>query len=91
MAVDFEALDLVRSQNKSRSYSKRVDELQQQVNSVSDREASLDVLCCRQIIRRLRPNIRWAPGTLNMSDILTKAPGTKHAAGPTPSQRRTRF
>ena len=28
MAVDFEALDLVRSQNKSRSYNKRLDDLQ---------------------------------------------------------------
>ena len=28
MAVDFEALDLVRSQNKSRSYNKKLDDLQ---------------------------------------------------------------
>ena len=27
MAVDFEALDLVRSQNKSRSYNKKLNEL----------------------------------------------------------------
>ena len=27
MAVDFEALDLVRSSNKSRSYNKKLDEL----------------------------------------------------------------
>jgi hypothetical protein len=30
MAVDFEALDLVRTQNRSRSYNKRVDGLQEQ-------------------------------------------------------------
>tara|TARA_R100001086_G_C11787287_1_gene245262 strand:- start:279 stop:536 length:258 start_codon:yes stop_codon:yes gene_type:complete len=30
MTVDFEALDLVRGENKSRSYHKRIDELQQQ-------------------------------------------------------------
>ena len=27
MAVDFEALDLVRSQNKSRSYNEKIDDL----------------------------------------------------------------
>ena len=27
MAVDFEALDLVRSENKARSYNRRLDEL----------------------------------------------------------------
>jgi len=30
MAVDFDALDLVRTQNKARSYNKRVDHLQMQ-------------------------------------------------------------
>ena len=30
MAVDFEALDLVRSENKARSYNRRLDELAQQ-------------------------------------------------------------
>ena len=30
MAVDFDALDLVRSRNKSREYNKKLDELQQQ-------------------------------------------------------------
>jgi predicted GTPase len=28
MAVDFEALDLVRSENKSRSYNRKLDDLQ---------------------------------------------------------------
>ena len=27
MAIDFEALDLVRGENKARSYNKRIDEL----------------------------------------------------------------
>jgi len=27
MAIDFDALDLVRGENKSRSYNKRIDEL----------------------------------------------------------------
>ena len=30
MAVDFEALDLVRSQNKSRLYNKKLERLQQE-------------------------------------------------------------
>ena len=30
MAVDFEALDLVRSRNRSRAYNKKLDELQHQ-------------------------------------------------------------
>jgi len=30
MAVDFEALDLVRTENKARSYNKKLDGLQQQ-------------------------------------------------------------
>tara|TARA_R100000231_G_scaffold14934_1_gene15996 strand:+ start:253 stop:471 length:219 start_codon:yes stop_codon:yes gene_type:complete len=36
MAVDFDALDLVRSRNKSRAYNKKLDELQQQVTSLQD-------------------------------------------------------
>ena len=35
MAIDFDALDLVRGENKSRSYNKRVDELQQQVTELT--------------------------------------------------------
>ena len=30
MAVDFDALDLVRSRNRSRAYNKKLDELTQQ-------------------------------------------------------------
>ena len=35
MAIDFDALDLVRGENKARSYNKRVDELQQQVTELT--------------------------------------------------------
>ena len=34
MAVDFDALDLVRTQNRARSYNKRVGELAQQVTDL---------------------------------------------------------
>ena len=36
MAVDFEALDLVRTQNRARSYNKRVGELAQQVTELQE-------------------------------------------------------
>jgi len=36
MAVDFEALDLVRSSNRSRSYNKRLEGLQQQVKELAE-------------------------------------------------------
>ena len=35
MAVDFEALDFVRTSNKSRTYNKKLDELQQQVKELT--------------------------------------------------------
>ena len=44
MAVDFEALDLVRSQNKSRSYNKKLDELAAQVKELGDLAA--DAIAC---------------------------------------------
>ena len=48
MAVDFEALDLVRSSNRSRSYNKKLDGLQQQVTElvqlVSDAVACVEEL-----------------------------------------------
>jgi len=44
MAVDFEALDLVRSQNKSRSYNKKLDELTAQVKELGDLVA--DAIAC---------------------------------------------
>ena len=34
MAVDFDALDLVRTQNRSRAYSKKLDELTQRNQSL---------------------------------------------------------
>jgi hypothetical protein len=36
MAVDFEALDLVRSQNKARSYNKKLNELTQRNQSLQE-------------------------------------------------------
>jgi len=44
MTVDFEALDLVRGENKSRSYHKRIDELQQQNTDL--RELVADAIAC---------------------------------------------
>ena len=44
MAVDFEALDLVRSQNKSRSYNKKLDELAAQVADLQELVA--DAIAC---------------------------------------------
>ena len=44
MAVDFEALDLVRSQNKSRSYNKRLDELVKENQELGDLVA--DAIAC---------------------------------------------
>ena len=36
MAIDFDALDLVRGENRSREYNKKVNELQQQVTSLQE-------------------------------------------------------
>jgi len=36
MAIDFDALDLVRSQNRSREYNKKVKKLQQQVADLQE-------------------------------------------------------
>ena len=36
MAIDFEALDLVRSENKSRAYNKKLDELTQRNQSLQE-------------------------------------------------------
>jgi hypothetical protein len=44
MTVDFEALDLVRGENKARSYNKRIDELQQQVTDLQELVA--DAIAC---------------------------------------------
>tara|TARA_R100000700_G_C3055459_1_gene72754 strand:- start:324 stop:539 length:216 start_codon:yes stop_codon:yes gene_type:complete len=45
MAVDFEALDLVRTQNKSRSYNKKLDGLQQQLTSLQELVADAIEMC----------------------------------------------
>ena len=44
MAVDFKALDLVRSSNRSRSYNKKLDGLQQQVTDLQELVA--DAIAC---------------------------------------------
>jgi len=52
MAVDFEALDLVRSQNKSRSYSKKLDELARQVTDLQE--------LVEAVVRELPEDKRWS-------------------------------
>ena len=52
MAVDFEALDLVRSQNKSRSYSKKLDELARQVADLQE--------LVEAVVRELPKDKRWS-------------------------------
>jgi len=52
MAVDFEALDLVRTGNKSRSYNKRVGELAQQVSSLQE--------LAEQMVKELPVEKRWS-------------------------------
>lgn len=42
--MDFEALDLVRSQNKSRSYNKKLDELARENQELGDLVA--DAIAC---------------------------------------------
>ena len=52
MAVDFEALDLVQTGNKSRSYNKRVGELAQQVSSLQE--------LAEQMVKELPVEKRWS-------------------------------
>ena len=52
MAVDFDALDLVRSRNKSRAYNKKLDELQQQVTSLQD--------LVEAVVRELPEDKKWS-------------------------------
>ena len=52
MAIDFDALDLVRGENKSRSYNKRVDELQQQVTELRELVA--------QMVKELPMEKKWS-------------------------------
>jgi|TARA_B100000035_G_scaffold215704_1_gene184838 hypothetical protein len=51
MAVDFEALDFVRTSNKSRTYNKKLDELQQQVTSLQD--------LVEAVVRELPDTKKW--------------------------------
>jgi len=52
MAIDFDALDLVRTQNKARSYSKKIDGLQEQVTSLQELVA--------QMVKELPVEKRWS-------------------------------
>jgi len=52
MAIDFDALDLVRGENKARSYSKRVDELQQQVTELTE--------LVTQMVKELPDDKKWS-------------------------------
>jgi len=51
MAVDFEALDFVRTSNKSRTYNKRLDGLQQQVTDLQD--------LVEAVVRELPDEKKW--------------------------------
>jgi len=50
--VDFEALDLVRSSNRSRSYNKKLDGLQQQVTDLQE--------LVEAVVRELPEDKRWS-------------------------------
>ena len=52
MAVDFEALDFIRTSNKSRTYNKKLDELQQQVTDLQELVGA--------VVRELPDDKRWS-------------------------------
>ena len=52
MAIDFDALDLVRGENKARSYNKRMDELQLQVTDLQELVAD--------VVRELPEEKKWS-------------------------------
>jgi uncharacterized protein YlxW (UPF0749 family) len=52
MAVDFEALDLVRTENRARSYNKRVGELAQQVTDLQE--------LAEQMVKELPEEKKWS-------------------------------
>ncbi len=52
MAIDFDALDLVRGENKSRSYNKRIDELAR-----SNEEL---VELAQQMVKELPDEKKWS-------------------------------
>ena len=52
MAVDFDALDLVRTENKARAYNKKLDELTQQVTSLQE--------LVEAVVRELPEDKKWS-------------------------------
>ena len=52
MAVDFDALDLVRTENKARAYNKRVDELRQRNQEL--------VTLAKLMVKELPDDKRWS-------------------------------
>jgi|TARA_R100001440_G_scaffold68319_1_gene89828 hypothetical protein len=52
MAIDFDALDLVRGENKARSYNKKLDELTQQNRSLQE--------LVEAVVRELPFDKRWS-------------------------------
>jgi len=52
MAVDFDALDLVRTENKARAYNNKLKGLQQQVTSLQELVEAL--------VRELPDDKRWS-------------------------------
>ena len=52
MAIDFDALDLVRGENKARSYNTKLDGLQQQVTSLQE--------LVTQMIKELPDEKKWS-------------------------------
>jgi hypothetical protein len=52
MAIDFDALDLVRGENKARSYNKRIDELQQQVTNLQE--------LVTDVVKELQEEKKWS-------------------------------
>jgi hypothetical protein len=44
--------------------------------NIQDREAGLDVICIKQVLARTGSVPRWAPGTLNVADVMAKDVGS---------------
>ena len=59
MAVDFDALDLVRSRNKSREYNRKLDVLTQQNQSLQELVTDLQDLV-EALVRELPSDKRWS-------------------------------
>jgi Tfp pilus assembly protein PilO len=52
MAIDFDALDLVRGENKARSYNTKLDGLQQQVTELTE--------LVTQMLKELPDDKKWS-------------------------------